>query len=483
MSHLRRFLMIIFMVFLIYACVYSFFKPPKIEYTFDEPWINNIDELIQHYMNQDDIPGVQITEIYQGEIEKTKVYGFSSTVENIKVNEHTIFQAQSMTKTLTATLALKLVSENVFSLDDRIRDLLPSEKLIQIPKVYHDATVKQLLNHQSGMPTGDFNKIYHPFNDQIPSLEASIMMDLNRFKPQSGFHYSNVGYHVLEMMIEELTGMSYEEHIEKLFFSLDIYQSSFRYDFYEEPNFAYGHDLNKNQIELYRYPEFSSGGLLTNTYDFSLFLLHLFQEDIINNESIDMMLRYDDIHLDVYDLIFDGYGLGIFIDQTDHGLIVSHGGQGKGYMSYYHYDIQNSSGFVICMNSQRGYPLLGTLTESYQMYYGLESSGLSKISYISYLLIFVISLMFVVSFYLLKSMFKKIPKHQKMGYKLIGLISIISMIGCIILKQIDYLFIKTLAPSIFELFVIILFISSLIGVIHALVLICYNRGGDKLDFK
>lgn len=123
------------------------------------------------------------------------------------------FRAGSTTKVFTAAVVLQLVAEGRVSLEARVTDQLPG----LLPERYAGVTVGQLLNHTSGLPpadlpAGDFAEQYrNRYATTTPeALVASATAKPPEFAPGARQHYLNINYTVLGLLVEKLTGHSYE---------------------------------------------------------------------------------------------------------------------------------------------------------------------------------------------------------------------------------------------------------------------------------
>ena len=156
----------------------------------------------------------------KGEIVSKGVCGFRDPEGTKPITEDTIFQLASVSKNFTAAAVLLLVREGKLSLEDEITQYFP-----EIP--YPGVTVRQLLNHTSGIPdyfddADWFFKIWKeekrvPGNDEIlrflRETEAKPY-----FAPGEGLQYSNTGYNLLALLAERRSGVPYEEFLQKHIF-------------------------------------------------------------------------------------------------------------------------------------------------------------------------------------------------------------------------------------------------------------------------
>ncbi len=147
-----------------------------------------------------------------------QAYGFADRANRIPNRVTTRFGIASGTKYLTALAIGSLIDRGMFRIDARVRDLVP----FNLPCLGHDATVAHLLEHTSGIYdyydeelVEDFDN-YHvaiPWNflttprDYLPLFGDREM----KFAPGERFSYSNGGYIMLGVLVEEVTGRLFRE--------------------------------------------------------------------------------------------------------------------------------------------------------------------------------------------------------------------------------------------------------------------------------
>ncbi|MFF1511086.1 serine hydrolase domain-containing protein [Streptomyces sp. NPDC058326] len=128
------------------------------------------------------------------------------------------FRAGSVTKVFTAATVLQLAAEGRIDLDRTARSYLPE----LIPGRYATVTVRQLLNHTHGIPAPDFpgdtvEEWYarrfdvHDPRDMVRSATAKP----REFRPGTRQHYLNIGYTIAGLIVERVTGDSYEHQVER----------------------------------------------------------------------------------------------------------------------------------------------------------------------------------------------------------------------------------------------------------------------------
>ncbi|MEU4690713.1 serine hydrolase domain-containing protein [Actinoplanes sp. NPDC023714] len=127
------------------------------------------------------------------------------------------FRVGSVTKVFTATVVLQLAAEGRLSLDDSVRTHLPR----LLPAEYAGVTVRQLLNHTSGLPSPALPDdiewaLAHRYDVWTPERIVRLALRNPReFAPGDEQHYTNMGYIVAGRLIEKVTGHAYATEIQR----------------------------------------------------------------------------------------------------------------------------------------------------------------------------------------------------------------------------------------------------------------------------
>ncbi len=184
------------------------------------------DEFIETGMEDWGIPGLAISVVKNGEIILAKGYGMRKLGEVEKVDENTVFGVASTTKAMTATSLGMLVDEGNLHWDDRVRDHLPWFELSD-PWASDVITVRDLLTHRTGIGRMTGNRlVFMPGRDRRTILEH-ISHQPFEIPFRSGYVYSNMMYMVAGMVIEGVTGTSWDEFLpERLFKPLRMNSAS-----------------------------------------------------------------------------------------------------------------------------------------------------------------------------------------------------------------------------------------------------------------
>ena len=156
----------------------------------------------------------------KGAIVSKGVLGSRDPENTLPITEDTVFQLASVSKTFTSAAVMLLVREGKLHPEDEIVKFFP-----EIP--YPGVTVRHLLTHTSGIPdyfddADWFIRIWKeekrvPGNDEILRFLCETKAK-PYFAPGEGLHYSNTGFNLLALLVERLSGVPYEEFLQKNIF-------------------------------------------------------------------------------------------------------------------------------------------------------------------------------------------------------------------------------------------------------------------------
>ncbi len=176
-----------------------------------------LDDYIQQEMHHRRIPGLAVALVHRnGEVD-TRAYGQANIESGSPVTSSSVFEIGSLTKQFTAAAVLMLVEEGRLSLEDKT-----SAHLTGIPAGWQAVTIRQLLNHTSGikdfLDQPGFNAMRR--SDHTPNdLLALVTGEPLDFPPGAKFEYSNSNYLLLGMLIEHLSGQPYGQFLHDRIFA------------------------------------------------------------------------------------------------------------------------------------------------------------------------------------------------------------------------------------------------------------------------
>ncbi|SDF09253.1 CubicO group peptidase, beta-lactamase class C family [Blastococcus aurantiacus] len=161
------------------------------------------------------VPGVQVAVRSGGEPVLSAAVGVADAAGTPLTPEH-LFHVASHSKTFTATVVLQLVEAGRMRLDDPIGVHVP--ELADGGSPLAQATVRELLGHQAGVTRdgthADFWQLEAPFPDRA-ALVAAVLGGGAVHGRNERFKYSNVGYALVGLAVEAVTGVPYAEHVRR----------------------------------------------------------------------------------------------------------------------------------------------------------------------------------------------------------------------------------------------------------------------------
>ncbi|HSM24092.1 MAG TPA: serine hydrolase, partial [Anaerolineaceae bacterium] len=190
----------------------------------------------------------------------------------------------------------------------------------------------------------------------------------------------------------------------QMFTPLGMHASTFIWSAHFNPPVPTGYDLAGKPIHVYVYAEKGSGGLFATVEENARFVITSMPDEstekkVISSENIKVLHTPFVNQLGPYNLVFDGYGFGHYIENLQDGTVaISHGGQGTGWMTHYHAVPESGDGIVILTNSQRSWPMIAYLLTDWAHWAGLPAPGMSKIILGIYLLWALVVLLWFTNF-------------------------------------------------------------------------------------
>ena len=172
-----------------------------------------IDTIMQAY--QGDVPGASVLVIRDGKAIVRKGYGLANLEDHELATPATNYRLASVTKQFTAAAILLLAEDGTLSLDERMRQWLPS-----LPAATDAITIRQLLTHTGGLV--DYEDVM-PANQANQLRDADVLhllvaQDRLYFAPGSHYRYSNGGYSMLALIVERASGLRFEEFLKQRIF-------------------------------------------------------------------------------------------------------------------------------------------------------------------------------------------------------------------------------------------------------------------------
>lgn len=353
-----------------------------------EAFVAHLDAIVPASLGSHDVPGAAVAIIRGGEVVWTGAYGLADREVGRPMTADAVFHTGSISKSVSSWGAMRLVEQGQVGLDDDLvgllREVLPGAELPD----GHPITLRKVLSHTAGAGLGPIGFEYAP-DGPVPSLRTALVRDLAFVRvPGTAFGYSNVGFDLVELLIEEVSGRPFAAYMEdEVVRPLGMDGASFAWREADRPRVPAGHDLRGTPVAPYVYATKASGGLFATVGDVARFVAASVSTDrrpatdVLTGTGVEMLHEPVASIGGVFGVVADAYALGHFVETLPDGRrAVWHGGQGNGWMTHFHAVPEAGDGIVILTNSQRSWPLISRVVRDWAAWSGAGAVKFGRIS-------------------------------------------------------------------------------------------------------
>ncbi len=307
---------------------------------------------IAAHMEEENIPGALVALVSRGEIIHAATYGLANVELSVDVSLDSVFEIGSISKQFVTAVVMQLVQEEMIGLDDPIQNFIAD-----IPSEWLGVTVRQLMNHTSGIPDYELIASYDVYGERI-TPEQVIQIAHSRpmdFAPGTGWFYSNTGYYLLSMIVERVAGAPLNQVLKDRIFD----PAGMRSTRLADPeaiiaNRAAGYWVNRNGDLINRRPTETSstlgaGGILSTLQDLMRWDEMLYGEQIVSSDSKAAMWAATPLP----DGIMQEYGFGWVVSDYRGMRRVGHSGQVAGFIAQFHRFIDEELAVIMFINRYR----------------------------------------------------------------------------------------------------------------------------------
>ena len=329
------------------AALFAFASSAWPQVPTEDDLVRALGDEIPRLMEAAIVPGLTVAVIRDGEIVWARGFGVRNVETGEPVDEETIFEAASMTKPVTAYVAMRLVERGALDLDAPLAGYLREERYEGDGggDRYERLTARHVLTHTTGLPNWG------------SEFEA---------EPGERYGYSGEGFAYLGRVMEELTGVALEELVEReVFAPLGMARSGMVWIEECEINGATGHDDHGLPEERRRFEEANGGGsMVTTASDYARLLIAFMDATGLSEETVDAMLAPQVPAID-WDSgepnVRVSWGLGWGLEPTESGQAYWHWGNNVDVQGYAVADRETRTGVVYFANGGNGLMLAETI--------------------------------------------------------------------------------------------------------------------------
>lgn len=318
-----------------------------------EPAEETLDTILEReiprLMEAANVPGISMAVVQEGRISWEKAFGVRSRETGEPVDDNTMFEAASLTKTVTAYAAMRLVEREELDLDRPLFEYFPNEEYPKLAKDerYKKITARLVLTHTTG----------------LPNWGSRLMRE-----PGKQYAYSGEGFLYLGRTIEQISGLSLQEFAQKeIFDPLGMAHTSYVWNETYAANGACGHDRH-GKVNALRKNTSPNGGasLLTTATDYATFICALLNAQGLSEETIDQMtssqvqVTVSRESAELFENVFWGWGWGVQPGDTGFGFW--HWGDNGDLRAYTVTYKDKGEGLVYFANSNNGLAIAEVVT-------------------------------------------------------------------------------------------------------------------------
>jgi CubicO group peptidase (beta-lactamase class C family) len=312
-----------------------------------------IDSLAGAFIADTHTPAVSVAVLRGKDTLVMKGYGDASIDSHRAATASTVYRIGSITKQFTSAAVMRLVERGKLSLDDPMSKYLPD-----VPLHDHIVTIRQLLNHTSGIHSYTSEPAWQKtWAEEFTPRQVVAFVDKDTFDfaPGAAWRYNNTGYVLLGMIIEKVTGETYASYLQHdLFTPLGLRQTSYCPSRPTDPSFADGYSSAggtvKPAVFLDMSHPFAAGALCSTVRDLVIWQRALAGGRVVNAKSFALMTTADTLN--------NGkrlsYGFGLVPGMLGTHRSIGHGGGVNGFTTSSIFFPDDSVNVVVFSNSDRG---------------------------------------------------------------------------------------------------------------------------------
>lgn len=293
-----------------------------------------VDSLARSTLEEAPAAGMSVAVLRGGDTLAMAGWGRADLEHDVRATAETVYRIGSVTKQFTAAAILRQVEAGRLSLGDTLRAYVPAFDPGGPP-----VTVRQLLTHTSGIAS--YTSLREFWEKARTKLGHGELLDLVEdepmlFEPGRGHAYSNTGYYLLGMILEEVTRQPYGTHLRDSLLAplgLDRTRSCARRPIV--PGRAEGYRTTDDGSLVDDDPlsmenAFSAGGLCSTVGDLVAWTRALHAGRVVSGTSLEAMTS----PVELPDGPDTGYGFGLVVTEVEGHRRLGHGGSINGFASH-----------------------------------------------------------------------------------------------------------------------------------------------------
>jgi CubicO group peptidase (beta-lactamase class C family) len=340
--------------------------------------LNELDTYYAQALSDWNVPGMAIAIVKDGEIIFSKGYGTLNVETGQAVDGNSLFAIASNSKAFTATALAMLIEDGKLSWNDKVREYLPWFELYD-PYVSENFTIRDLLTHRSGLKTFSGDLIWYGTDLDREQVVRNARYLEPTFGFRSGWGYSNIMYIAAGLVIEKISGQSWDDFINaRILEPLNMDRTiSSTYDLKGMQNVSAPHNDFEDGLITINWLNWDNiapaGGIISSVNDVSRWLIFNLNKGITPGGDTLLPAKYFDQMWEAVNpqgvstwskqnwpsTHFKAYGLGWSMFDYHGRKVLGHGGGYDGFISNTTFVPEEGLGMVFLTNKNSSlyYPL------------------------------------------------------------------------------------------------------------------------------
>jgi CubicO group peptidase (beta-lactamase class C family) len=316
-----------------------------------------LDGVIPLQLQKQDIAGAVVAVVKDGQVLFAKGYGFADMKNRKPVSvDETLFRPGSISKTFVWTAVMQLVEQGKLDLDRDVNEYID----FKIPANFgKPVTMRNLMTHTPGWEES-IKELFVANASELYPLGPYVKKRLPRqiYPPGTTPAYSNYGATLAGYIVSRISGMPFEEYIEKnIYQPLGMTQATFRQPLPEnlKPLMSAGYDKASSPAKPFEFVQaYPAGSMSATAADLAKYMIAHLQNGQYNGAQILKPETAQLMHSRTFGLSPDMNGMAYgFYEESRNGLrILGHGGDTQWFHSDLHLVPEKNLGFFISYNSE-----------------------------------------------------------------------------------------------------------------------------------
>lgn len=383
-----------------------------------------IENIVQTLMEKGKIPGLSVVIVKGDKTIYQKGFGYADLENQKPVTSKTLFEIGSNSKAFTALGVLNLQKKEMIKLSESVSTYIPWLKMKYKGK-NASVTIEELISHTSGISSATIDKI--PVSNDDSALEETVKTLINTKldnEPGKSFQYATINYDVLGLIIEKVSGVTYEKYMEEnVIKPLGLNETYLNKDVVVDESMAQGYKIGFLKPRPYNAPIYRgnkpAGYIISNAADIAKWLK--IQMGTYDNIEFSKALIEDSHKSKIQDVSTGSfYASGWYVRKKDD-TVIYHPGANPNYSSFILYNPNKKIGVAVLSNMNSSY-MSAVADGIYGIMigkdYGYDVIDMYKSAdFVSVLLIGILSFILLIILYQIWKNLKQILRKERKYYK------------------------------------------------------------------